>query len=42
MVYFHPNVAANIIAFYRMTKKFKAGTYDNRIQDAFVVKREDE
>lgn len=42
MVYFHPKVAANIISFYRMMKKFKAVTYDNRIKYAFVITREDE
>jgi hypothetical protein len=40
-VYFHPEVAANILSFFNLTKRFKRVTYDNTIQDAFMVERED-
>ncbi len=40
-VYFHPEVAANISSFFNLNKRFKRVTYDNTIQDAFMVECED-
>jgi hypothetical protein len=33
-------VAANIIYFHKITKRFKSVTYDNERKDAFVVERD--
>jgi hypothetical protein len=38
-VYYNPNVAANILLFHNLTKKFKSVTYNNTEQDAFVGQR---
>ncbi len=40
-VYYHPDVAANILSFFNMTKRFKSVTYDNEKEDAFIVQRDD-
>jgi hypothetical protein len=40
-VYFHPEVAANILSFHKLTKQFKSVTYDNKVKDAFLVQRDD-
>jgi len=40
-VYYHPEAAANILSFYKMTKRFKNVTYDNTKNDAFIVRRDD-
>jgi hypothetical protein len=40
-VYYHLEVAANILSFYKMTKRFKNVTYNNTKKDAFIVKRLD-
>jgi hypothetical protein len=40
-VYYHPDVAANILSFFNMTKRFKSVTYDNEKEDAFLVQRDD-
>jgi hypothetical protein len=40
-VYFHPEVAANILSFHKLTKRFKTVTYDNRVKDAFMVHQDD-
>jgi hypothetical protein len=40
-VYFHPEVAANILSFHKLTKRFKSVTYDNKVKDAFLVQRDD-
>jgi hypothetical protein len=39
-VYYHPKVAANILSFHNLTKKFKSVTYNNKVRDAFVVTRD--
>jgi hypothetical protein len=36
-VYYHPDVSANILSFYKLTKRFKSVIYDNKRKDAFVV-----
>ena len=41
-VYHHPSVAANILSFHKIVKRFKSVKYDNRIKDAFVVMRDDD
>ncbi len=40
-VYYHPEVTANILSFYNMTKRFKSVVYDNQEKDAFIVTRDD-
>jgi hypothetical protein len=40
-VYYHPDVAANILSFYNLSKRFKSVTYDNNKKDAFIVERND-
>jgi len=40
-VYHHPDVAANILSFYNLSKRFKSVTYDNNKKDAFIVERND-
>jgi hypothetical protein len=40
-VYYHPNVAANVISFFNLTKRFASVVYDNKIRDAFTVTRDD-
>lgn len=40
MVYYHPEVAANILSFHKLTKRFQL-VYDNRAMDAFIVTRDD-
>jgi hypothetical protein len=40
-VYYHPDIAANILSFYKLTKRFKSVVYDNKKKDAFVVERDD-
>ncbi len=40
-VYYHPEVAANILSFHNITKCFKSVTYDNQVNDAFIVTRDD-
>ncbi len=40
-VYYHPDVAANILTFYKqLTKRFKSVVYDNKRNDAFVVEKD--
>ncbi len=41
-VYYHPDVAANILSFFNMTKRFKSVRYDNTISDTFFVMRDDD
>ncbi len=41
-VYHHPSVAANILSFHKLVKRFKSVKYDNGIKDAFVVTRDDD
>ena len=41
-VYHHPSVAANILSFHKIVKRFKSVKYDNGIKDAFVVTRDDD
>jgi hypothetical protein len=40
-VYHHPDVAAKILFFYKLTKRFKLVTYDNKRKDTFVIERDD-
>jgi hypothetical protein len=40
-VYYNTEVAANILSFYKMTKRFKNVSYDNTKKDTFIVKRDD-
>ncbi len=40
-VYYHPKVAANVISFFNLTKKFDSVVYDNQKKDAFIVTRKD-
>jgi len=40
-VYHHPSVAANILSFHKIIKRFKSVKYDNGVKDAFVVTRDD-
>jgi uncharacterized protein (DUF1684 family) len=40
-VYHHPEVAANILSFHKLTKRFKLLTYDNKMKDAFIVTRDE-
>lgn len=40
-VYYHPNVTANIISFFNITKRLKSVVYVNRKKDAFLVTRDD-
>ncbi len=40
-VYYHPDVAANILSFCTLTKRFKSVRYDNQVKDAFIVTRDD-
>jgi hypothetical protein len=40
-VYHHPSVAANILSFHKIVKRFKSVKYDNGVKDAFVVTRDD-
>jgi hypothetical protein len=40
-VYHHPDVAANILSFYNLSRRFKSVTYDNNKKDAFIVERDD-
>jgi len=41
-VYYHPDVSANIILFYHLVRRFKSVTYDSKINDAFIVTRDDD
>ena len=41
-VYHHPSMAANILSFHKLVKRFKSVKYDNGIKDAFVVTRDDD
>jgi hypothetical protein len=41
-VYYSSCVAANVLSFFKMTKRFKAITYDNRTKDAFQITRDDD
>jgi hypothetical protein len=41
-VYYHPDVAANILSFSNMTKRFKSVRCNNQITDAFLVQRDDD
>jgi hypothetical protein len=41
-VYYHPNVAANVLSFFNLTKRFKSVTYNNQEQDAILVRRDDD
>jgi hypothetical protein len=40
-VYYHPQVAANMMSFFNMAKRFQSVTYNNRDTDAFRVMRDD-
>jgi hypothetical protein len=40
-VYHHPSVAANILSFHKIIKRFKSVKYDNGVKDAFIVTRDD-
>jgi hypothetical protein len=40
-VYYHPEVAANILSFHILSKRFKSVRYDNTKKDAFVITRDD-
>jgi hypothetical protein len=40
-VYHHPDEAANILSFHKITKIFKSVIYDNKKKDAFVVTKDD-
>jgi hypothetical protein len=40
--YYHPDVAANILSFFNMTKRFKSVRYDKTISDTFFVIRDDD
>ena len=40
-VYYHPQVAANVLSFFNMAGRFKSITYNNQEKDAFVVQRDD-
>jgi hypothetical protein len=41
-VYYHPSVAANVLSFFNIAKRFKSVVYNNQEQDAFIVKRDDD
>jgi hypothetical protein len=41
IMYYSPQVSANILSFFSMAKKFKSLFYDNNKKDAFVVTRDD-
>lgn len=41
-VYYSSCVAANFLSFFKMTKRFKAITYDNRTKDAFQITCDDD
>jgi hypothetical protein len=41
-VYYHPDVAANILLFHNMMKRFKSVTYDNKVKDVFMIQRDDD
>ena len=40
-VYYHPKVAANVLSFYNMSRRFKSMTFNNRERNAFLVMRDD-
>jgi uncharacterized protein (DUF2164 family) len=40
-MYYHPQVAANVLSFFNMARRFKSITYNNQEKDAFVVQRDD-
>jgi hypothetical protein len=40
-IYHHPDIAANILSFRKLSKRFKSVTYDNNKKDAFIVERDD-
>jgi hypothetical protein len=40
-VYFHKDVAANILSFHNMTKRFPSVVYNNQLKDAFIITRDD-
>jgi len=41
-VYHHPSVAANILSFHKIVKRFKSVKYDNGVKDAFIVTQDDD
>lgn len=41
-VYYNSCVAANISSFFNMMKQFKSVTYDNKVEDAFHITRDDD
>jgi len=40
-VYHHPDVAANILSFCNLSRRFKSVTHDNNKKDAFIVERDE-
>jgi hypothetical protein len=40
-VYHHPSVAANILSFHKIVKRFKSVKYANGVKDAFIVTLDD-
>ena len=42
MVYYHPQVTANVLSFHNMAKRFKSVVCINCQQDAFIVTRDDD
>jgi hypothetical protein len=36
-VYYHPDVAANILSIYKLTIRFQSVVCDNKKKDAFIV-----
>jgi len=40
-VYYHPHVAANVLSFFNISKRFKSVIYNNQEQDAFLVRGDD-
>jgi hypothetical protein len=40
-VYFHQDVAANILSFHNMVKRFPSVVYNKEVKDAFIVGRDD-
>jgi hypothetical protein len=37
----NPKVAANVLSFFNMSRRFKAVTFDNREKNAFLIMRDD-
>jgi len=40
-VYYHPQVTANVLSFFNITKRYRSVIYNNQEQDAFLVTRDD-